>query len=149
VIVEGDGFTIVISDSGEVWFIANGVAKLLEGGEWSSACVGCPPSDPLPSPTPTPTPTYTLTVTNEGCWGVYVTGLPGGGQEGEWIGGNTTIAFPGIPKDTQVTLDASDGDGWVFTGWYLDSEQSSRPDPLTITMAVDHHAWSYCEWQGY
>src|SRR4030042_734545 len=65
VIVEGDGFTIVRSEAGEVWFIANGVATLLTDGESASACAGCPPSDYSPTPTPEPTvaPTATPVVT--------------------------------------------------------------------------------------
>jgi len=63
VIVEGDGFTIVRSEEGEIWFIAGGVAKLLTDGESASACVGCPPSDYFPTPTPEPTGTPAPTPT--------------------------------------------------------------------------------------
>jgi hypothetical protein len=49
-----------------------------------------------------------------------------------------------IIQRTTMTADALDGGGCVFTGWYLDSEQRSRPDPLTITMDADHQAWGYC-----
>ena len=92
--------------------------------------------------TATCTPLYTLTVTNNGCWTVYVTGLPGEGQEGTWIEGNATFV---LPEGTEVTLQAYDNDGIVFTGWYVDAEGSPRFDrPLTITMDADHHVRAVC-----
>jgi uncharacterized protein YfaP (DUF2135 family) len=91
------------------------------------------------------TPLYTLTVTNTGCWAVYITGLPDQGQQEEWVDQNETREFPGIPKDTQVTITPSQGDGILFTGWYVDAEGSPRLDnPLVITMGADHQVTAVC-----
>jgi hypothetical protein len=84
-------------------------------------------------------------VTNEGCWAVYVTGLPGQGQQEEWVDQNATREFPGIPEDAQVTLTSSDGDGIAFTGWHVDAEGSPRlNNPLTIAMDADHQVTAVC-----
>jgi hypothetical protein len=91
------------------------------------------------------TPLYTLTVTNTGCWPIYVPDLSGGGQEGTLIYNGNTTEFPGIPEDTQVILEAFDGDGIVFTGWYVDAEQSPRLNStLTITLDADHQVTAVC-----
>jgi len=82
---------------------------------------------------------HTLTVYSDGCCPIQVT----------WFGGNYTIPAGGnqtfvVPQGTVVTADALDGGGCATTGWYLDLEPTSRPDPLTITMDADHQAWAYC-----
>jgi len=88
------------------------------------------------------TPLYTLTVTNDGCWAVYVTGLPGQGQQEEWVEGNATFV---LPEGTEVTLTSSDGDGILFIGWYVDAEGSPRLDnPLIVTMDTDHQVTAVC-----
>jgi uncharacterized protein YfaP (DUF2135 family) len=108
---------------------------------WDCACISWPAgtvsAGPCVIPTPTPTPAYTLTVTNNGCWVVYVSGY------GEvYSGGNATFD---LPEGTQVTLTPSDGDGIVFTGWYVDEEVSPRLDnPLIITMNDDHDVTAVC-----
>jgi len=84
-------------------------------------------------------PTYTLTVYSDGCCPIQVT----------WFGGNQTIPAGEnqtfvVPQGTVMTADALDGGRCIFTGWYLDLEPTSRPDPLTITMDADHQAWAYC-----
>ena len=92
--------------------------------------------------TATCTPLYTLTVTNDGCWDIYVTGLPDGEQGEIYEGGNATFVLPG---GTEVTLDASDGDGIALTGWYVDAEGAPRLDnPLPITMDTDHQVTAVC-----
>ena len=85
-------------------------------------------------------PLYTLTVTNDGCHTVHVTGLPNG-EQGE-VGGNATFV---LPEGTEVTLTPSDSDGIVFTGWYVDAEQSPQFDrPLIVTMYADHQVTAVC-----
>ena len=82
-------------------------------------------------------PLYTLTVNNNSCWVVYVNGY------GEvYSEGNATFVFP---EDTEVTLHASDGDGIILTGWYVDGVESAPGNnTLTITMDADHDVTAVC-----
>lgn len=58
VMVQADGYTVVMCDEGQVWFTAAGVTVLIRQGQQSSASVGGAPSNPSPSVTSTPGPTY-------------------------------------------------------------------------------------------
>lgn len=82
-------------------------------------------------------PLYTLSVTNNGCSDVSVSGFDPVPQ-----GGNATFV---LPEGTDVTLQAYGGDNIVFTGWYVDGEQSVPVnDTLEITMDADHDVTAVC-----
>lgn len=64
VLVEEDGYTTVVTEEGDVRFIAREETVVVSEGRQSSAEPGEPPSTPLPiEPTPTPTVTPTPTAT--------------------------------------------------------------------------------------